>query len=262
MICHPNFKEKKMKKHTLNLCTFALVASFVLLGGCSKSGGADSTGNKESDKPSLSAALSADGQKSAMTAALPKAKADTPLDQYVALSSGNQLMFMYYGLSNMPVDHEKIAQSYSQEYRSTNDAFKQKDILNALTPRIDSEIAKAKELRYFRAEDEASLGSYDFNAKSFHINNAFDDGTYRYFNDNSTYKYSFTNGQSFSLLKVADEAKARQIESLIGKYPRMKIEFYSYTQDVDPNNLTVKCQIVKIRLLDATGNELFVQTAD
>jgi hypothetical protein len=251
-----------MKIHTFGLYTVSIIASVVMLGGCSKSGGSDSNANKESDKPSLSAALSADGQKSAVTASLPKAKADTPLDQYVSLSSGNQLMFMYYGLSNTPVDHEKIAQSYSQEYRSTNDAFKQKDILNALTPRIDSEIAKAKDLRYFRTADEASLGSYDFSAKAFHINNSIGDGTYGYFNDNTNYKYSFTNGQSFSMLKVADEAKARQIESLIGKYPKMKIEFYSYTQDIDPNSLTVKCQIVKIRLLDATGNELFVQAAD
>ncbi len=248
-----------MKNNLFKFCALMLLVSTVLMGGCSKSGGSDQGGKPNADKPNLSSAMSPEAQKAAMVAALPKANADTPLDQYVKLTSGNQIMFMYYGLSNMPLDYEKIAQVYSQEYRATNDAFKQKDILNALKPRIDSEIAKAKNIRYFSVEEEANLASYDFNAKGFTLNNEIGADSYGWFNDNPTYKYAFTNGEAFKILKVADETKAREIESLTKKYPRMRLVFYVYAQDVDPSNLQVKTQIVKVKLLDARGNELLVQ---
>lgn len=248
-----------MKNNLFKFCVLMLTTSTVLMGGCSKSGGSDQGGKPNADKPNLSSAMSPEAQKAAMVAALPKANADTPLDQYVQLTSGNQLMFMYYGLSNMPLDYEKITQAYSQEYRSTNDAFKQKDILNALKPRIDSEVAKAKNMRYYRTEEQANLASYDFNAKGFPVNNQIGDGSFGYYNDNSSYRYAFTNGESFKMLKVADEAKARQIEALTKKYPPMKLVFYVYAQDADPSDLSVKSQIVKVRLLDASGNELLVQ---
>jgi hypothetical protein len=235
-----------------------LAASSILMGGCSKSGSSDQ-GKPNADKPNLSAAMPPEGQKAAMVAALPKANADTPLDQYVKLTSGNQLMFMYYGLSNMPLDYEKITQAYSQEYRSTQDAFKKQDILNAMKPRIDSEVAKAKNIRYFIAEYDANISSFDFNAKGFPVTNPIGADAFGYYNDNSSYHYAFTNGEGFQMLKVADEAKARQIESLTKKYPPMKLVVYAFAQDADPSNLTVKSQIVKVRLLDASGNELVVQ---
>jgi hypothetical protein len=248
-----------MKSQLLKFCAITIAVSSLTMGGCSKSGGSDQGGKPNADKPNLSSAMSPEGKKAAMLAALPKANADTPLDQYIKITSGNQLMFMYYGLSNMPIDYEKIAQAYSREYNSTNDAFKQKDILNALKPRVDSEIAKVKDMRYFIVDYDANLASYDFNSKAFPINNPIGDGSVGYYYDNQRYQYAFTNGDGFKMLQVADEAKARQIESFSKKYQHMKLIIYAFAQDADPSNMAIQAQIVKIKLLDPSGGELVVQ---
>lgn len=229
-----------------------LLASSVVV-GCSKSA------DKPSDKQaSLQDALSSSNKQAAANSVLPKADPATPLDQYVKLTSGNQLMFMYFGLSNMPVDYEEIAKHYSQDFERTSDAFKKQDILKALTPKIDSEIANAKQQRYFIVDTEVSLGSYDFNQKSFSVKNGLSPNAYFYFYNNSEYKYSFTNGDQFGALKVVDEALARQIESMLSKQ-RMKLVFYAFAQDADPSNHEIKSQIVKVKLLDGRGNELLNQ---
>jgi len=234
------------------LIAMLLTSSVVM--GCSKSA------DKASDKPvSLQDALSNSGKQAAANSVLPKANPATPLDQYVKLTSGNQLMFMYFGLSNMPVDYEEIAKSYSKDFRRTGDAFKKQDMLKALTPKIDSEIANAKQLRYFVTDTDVSLGSYDFNQKSFSVRNGMSPDAYFYFYDNGDYRYSFTNGDQFTALKVSDENLARQIESMITKYQSMKLVFYAYAQDADPSNHQIKSQIVKVQLLDGRGNILLTQ---
>ncbi len=249
-----------MKANLLKLCAVLFAASTILMSGCSKSDGSSGHEKQKSDQPSLSSALSAEGQKAAAIAALPKGNADTPLDQYVPLTSGNQLMLFYYGISNMPVDYEKIAQGYSQEYRATSDVFKKQDMLKALKPRIDAEITRAKNTRYFRIEDVATLANYDLNAKAFPVNDALlTAGGFGYFNDNGEYKYTFSNGEDFKNLKTTDEGKAREIESMLTKFRPMKIVYYAYAQDIDSSTLQIKAQIMKVRLLDASGNELLAQ---
>jgi hypothetical protein len=228
--------------------------------GCSEKKG-QTDGDKAADAPAgLQAAMSEDGQKAAAIAALPKADANTPLSQYVELNGGNQIMFMYYAMSSLPVDYEKIASIYSQDYKSTDDAFKKSDILKAVKPIIDTEIAKAKANRYFMVTNNADLSSYDFTAKGFSINNN-DLGadSRHYYNDNSAYTYSFTNGDGVKMLKVSDENVARQIESMRGKYPAMNLRIYAFSQGVDISNQSVKAQIVKMQLVDAHGNVLFTQ---
>lgn len=244
-----------MRSILIKIITITLASSMIFIGACSKSG---TPGNKTDNNSGNKPIQSQEAQKVAAVAALPNADPNTPPDKYVQLNSGNQLMFMYYGLLNMPVDYDKIASSYSQDFRSTNDEFKKKDILNALKPRIDSEIANAKNIRYFCVDFDAQLGHYDFNTKGFPVNNAIGPDGFAYFYDNANYKYSFTNGNSFKLLKVVDEAKARQIENMVNKYPAMKLTMYVFTQDADPSNLQIKCQIVKMKLADHHGNELTV----
>lgn len=182
----------------------------------------------------------------------------TPLTQYVVLESGNQIMFTYLGLSNSPLDYDNIATSYSQDYRSTGDAFKKKDILDSLKPRIDAEIAKAKNTRYIRLDEQARLGAYDFNAKAFPVQNQIEIGSNGYFNDNTAYRYAYTNGDNFKMLHIADEATARKIEGMKNS-GQLTLAFYGFWQETDPSNKSIKCQIVKVRLLDRKGNELLVQ---
>lgn len=244
---------------SIKLNVSALMIALLLMGGCSKSDDPANSNQSSADAPSMQDALSAEGQKAAAIAALPQANPDTPLEQYAKLTSGNQLMFMYYGLSNMPVDYETIATLYSRDYNATSDAFKRQDIIKALTPRIDAEIAKAKEFRYFQTEDDANLSSFDFNSKGFTVNNQIGADSFSYFYDNRNFQYSFTNGEKFKHLKVEDEAKARQIESMVNKSPRMKLVIYAYVQDADPSSRRIKCEIVKVKLTDGRGNELLIQ---
>lgn len=240
-----------------------LISVSFLIGGCSKSEETADVSPSSNEKPSLQEALSVEGQKRATLKALPQADASVPLDKYIPLTSGNQLMFMYYALSNMPVDYEKVASFYSREYRDTDDVFKKRDILKALIPHIDAEIAKARESRYFQLKFRAKLGSYDFNAKGFPVKNWFEPDSYGYFEDNRGYRYSFTNGDKFKLLKVEDEDKARQIEALIQDYRRrydrhMLLVYYAFAQAADPGKMQIKSQIVHVKLVDHLGNELLI----
>ena len=107
----------------------------------------------------------------AVDARLQKGDSSTPLTNYRKIDSGNQVMFLYFGLLNLPVDYEKVVKSYSNEYQQTSDSFKKKDILSALQPKIDQEITQAKAARYLLLEGKGSslLERYDFNKKSFAV---------------------------------------------------------------------------------------------
>lgn len=235
-------------RNSIRLVTIVFTGLIIFVCGCSKSGDVDKGKVNNSDN------------RSAAIAALPNADPNTPLNQYTKLTSGNQLMFVYYALLNMPIDYDRIASAYSQDYSATTDAFKKKDILNALKPIIDVEISKGKETRYLQAEFNPNIGHYDFNIKGFPVNTMLDINSYAFFSDKPIYKYSFTNGESFKILKVADEAKAREIESMINRtYQPGKLVLYFFTQRAIPNDLRIECQIVKLRLLDHQGNELLVQ---
>jgi hypothetical protein len=200
-------------------------------------------------------------KKAEAAAAVPKGDAATPLASYRLLDSGNQIMFLYYGLLNLPVDYEKIAGVYSAEYRDTSDSFKKKDVLTALTPRIDQEIAKAKTSRYVRMDDKGGslLSRYDFSKKAFAIPSLSDNSGYNYFYDNAEFKVNRGNATSFSYLNVPDETKARAIEGYLSKGEELKLEIYSFAQDADPSNHQVKLQIMKVRLLSPTGEALVEQ---
>lgn len=165
-------------------------------------------------------------------------------------------MFLYYAVVGLPVDYEKAAQHYSNDYRSTADAFRKKDLLDALRPRIDMEVEKSKQHRYFTLEGQVYLGHYDFSSKGFPINNLVTGSAYAYFYDNAEYKYSYTNGDTFKLLKVSDESVARRIEDLVQHGTPLVLRVYAFAQDADPSSEVVKSEIVKVRLLDPRGVEL------
>lgn len=241
------------------------IALVVILGlaiqGCGKKEGEMAVAEEAGAAPSLQQALSVETQQKAKLAALPKGDRNVPLESYQELTSGNQLMFLYSGISGMPIDYDKLASAYSNEYRSTNDGFKKQDVLNALKPRIDSEIERAKTHRYIKyiSGNDRPLDSYDFKQQGFSVNDRLVlPGNYSYYNDNASYRISFTNGQQFRFIKVTDQAKARQIEDFISKHQNLTLVAYVFAQDVDPNDMIVKSEIVKLKLLDPQGNELLV----
>ncbi len=245
--------ENKMKKCFTVLMVSSVTIVAAALPGC---GNSDKTQGKP-PAPSLADAKNPDNMKKLAERALPKGDKNRPLDDYKIIDSGNQVMFLFYGLLNLPLDYEKIAQAYSRDYRDTNDSFKKQDILNALKPRIDREVGAAKGATYIRMDiDQSQLNNYDFDKKGFPIGEFADSSSYRYFNDNSSYTLGFTNSADFALLKVADQEKARTIESLRSKYARLKLRIYAFAQDADPNDHRVKLQILKCQLYGPQGELL------
>lgn len=168
-------------------------------------------------------------------------------------------MFLYYGILALPTQYDKIAESYSAEYRQTSDSFQRKDIVKALQPRIDQEIARARGNRYVLLEQDGHslLSRYDFDKKSFAVRDMSDD-RYTYFNDNSDYTLGTTNANAFGAFEVADEQAARKIEGHLSRNDKLRMEIYAFAQDADPNSKRVKLEIMKMRLY-GPGNELLAE---
>ena len=257
-----------MPKHTNNLrinemnklkkLLLSLSITTIILGGmaCSKEDSANQVDNHGT--PNLSDAISSKGKEQAAIAAMPQGNADTPLNQYKELTSDNDIMFAYYALSSIPVDYDKVLISYSEDYRRASDEFKKQDILNALKPKIDQEIAAAKNARYLKMTwNGFRLNKYDFPAKGFPQDSLGNNSNLGW--DNYGYRLAFTNGDNYKLFKVEDEAKARLIEEKRSKHEQFDLVVYVYAQDADLNNKSVKTQVMHVSLIDSRGNELFAQ---
>ena len=191
--------------------------------------------------------------------ASPQPDQSYPISNYTNLTSGNQLMFLYYALSGMPPDYSKIARFYSQDYRNTSDAFKQQDILKALSPQIDLSISAAKNQRYLIwTENYSYLGHYDFNKKSFLINSPYFQNatTTGYFNDNNGYKIKFMNGTDFAALPVPDENLAKDIESRVSKSQPFNIKIFCFAQNADPSDNSIDTIITRVEIFTQNGTAI------
>ena len=109
---------------------------------------------------------------------LPKADANVPDAQFVELNSGYQIGALFYALSSgSPPDYEQLSMAVSHEYRSTDDTFRKRDLMQGLKPQIDQQIQayKDKRNRYFTAKVGSYLSAgnllvlkhYDFKTNSF-----------------------------------------------------------------------------------------------
>jgi hypothetical protein len=188
--------------------------------------------------------------------ALPQADEKTPLQNYVPITDGNDIMYAYYALSIIPVPYESIAEHTSADYRATTDVFKKQDILKAIQASIDAKVTEKKG-RYFIYElNNIVLGHYDLASKAFPIN-AFNKDRYYYFNNNSEFKVGFTNPEPFNQLKVEDANSARALEEMVtqGKLSD-RVKVYLYAQEDDLNNHLVKAQIVNVIISDRQGNQI------
>ncbi len=182
--------------------------------------------------------------------------------QYQDMNSGLQIAYTYYALSGEMVNYEKLALMASPEkYRLEKDSFKKNDLLNALKPQIDAGISKAKlsEARYFHTVmgDARDLDGFDFNTKSFTIMSMPFGDAYRYFDDwSSSYHFTFSNGEKFKTIPIADEAVARKIEALRTNPNAaldLQIVVYFFANDVDVGKTTIKGEIMKVQIQDKKG---------
>lgn len=193
-----------------------------------------------------------------LEAALPQPDASKPLSSYPELKSGQQIMFLYVAASKLPPDFEKLAESFSQEYRETNDSFRKNDLMQAIKPQLAEKIALAKAAPYgwMEVDDSDNLGAYDFDRKGFPVGE-FEDSKYRYFNDNYNHKIGWANYSQVAFVPVADEAAARQIEAMRSKYgntPRLNVYFFAQSADLD--NERVNALVTRVQITDKSGRVL------
>lgn len=244
-------------KHPLHTLAFAAVLA--TLAGCGQKAalnGAPAPSLADATAPQTVEAI----KENVARAALPKANKATPAEDYIEFTSGHQIMFAYLALAAMPVDYKDIATTYAQDFAQASDEFRKNDLLTALKPKIDGEVAKAGKRRYAKMTIDNPIQKYDFEKKGFPIEGSvWQSGSYRFFSDNSNYRVGFSNGDAFRYLSVPAEDSARAIEALRSKYEQMHLVVYFYTQEADISNKTIKAEIVKVALLDKAGNVLASQ---
>lgn len=196
------------------------------------------------------------------TQKLPHANSSTPDSQYTALDSGYQIATLFYALSGMPPDYEALASAASEEYRASRDEFRKRDLMQALRPKMDQQIAAYKdpENRYFRTDNPtgASVQHYDFKTSSFPVTLGLGPQMYTYFRDAPQYKLGYNNGNDFLRFAVADERRAKDIEAMVANGQAQYCEsiFYLFIQEADVANNKVNAQVVRVALNDRTHAEI------
>ncbi|NNM60227.1 MAG: DUF4852 domain-containing protein [Legionellales bacterium] len=254
-----------MKNYRIVLVSVALA-----LTACSKGSAPKAENLTPSTHPSDgSKVTSQQPQATIQSSSLPNPDPGVSFEKYQTITSGNQLMFIYYALSGMPVDYKQIASNYSVDYRSTQDEFKKNDILNSLKPTIDSNIANAKNNRYLVwTIDNTPLSHYDFSSKSFTTQQEIPtNSSYGYYQDVPQYHITFTNAKNYTALRVSDESLAKKIESMVSNPNSLfSLKIYAFAQGVDLSNRTVNCLITKVELFgkpniyDAKSNDALLFT--
>ena len=244
-----------MKRYSAPLLTLACTLALL---GCNKKDADVANGANPAGAPSGVLAEAARGAAEASRVAnLPQPDAAKALSTYPELDSGEQLMFRYVAASALPPDLEKLAESFSSEYRQTTDTFRKRDLLQALQPQIEQKIQQAKAEPYAWMDiDDPELGEYDFQRKGFPIGE-FNGKRTRYFNDAYNYKLTWANRDQLKFAPVADEAVARELESMRSDWrnkPRLKIYFLG--QSADLNEQTLNALVTRVQVVSKSGKVL------
>lgn len=240
-----------------------------LLTGCSKEPAATEQKVAGSTPAPGTPAPVAQAPKAAAVVPVAKADRSKPLAEYQDLKSGRTVMFAYLSVDTLPIDYRKIAALVSSEYASSQDEFRKHDLMAALKPGIDAEIAKARANRYYRMEGEVEVEKYDFVSKSFQLGTFKDSDTQMYFNDIQNYSVGFANAEQFQRLKVEDEAQARRVEAVraetaVGGNPLQKayakhklfLSIYLFASEAKLGQPVLIAEIVRVQLKDEKGNVL------
>lgn len=234
------------------LCIPSLLI-IAVLHGCSNEAGEDTKPTNLNDVNSASKVQEVLQKKQVDNA--PSADKSVPLENYVELSSGKQILFSYLAVDSMPLNYEKVTEQLSQEYRSQSDEFKKRDILAAMKPAIDAEVAKAKKAGYYYMSIPDRLDNYSFENKAF-AHTGFEQGSYRYFYDLSSYKLKFSNSAQYRSIKVTDENLAREIEALRSKGNNLETVIYFYINATELGSEFAIAEITKLKIKDKTGKTL------
>lgn len=236
-----------------SICTALAVTLAISVSACSRKADESAVAESESESAAHPAAPSP------VSPALHQANPATPESSYRRLESGNDIMFLYYALSELPPDIERLASAYSQEFRRAQDAFRKRELIAILQPQIEQQIQAAKSSRYFSYDIRQTLQHYDFNANRFPLSGGLGTAGNWYIMDNPEYRLEFSNFADFTHIPVDDEALARRIEKDVSAYRTFTLRVHAFAQAADPGESLVKAQVVRYRLLDSEGQELLVR---
>lgn len=192
---------------------------------------------------------------------LPHPDSSTPDSAYVPLTSGTQLMFLYNAFSGLPPDFERMANESSDEYQRSADAFRKQDLLKALIPQYQAQIADARAHPYVLWQaDWTHIEHYDMARKGFPLlDSLLSDGGSGYMSDVRGYTFLLNNSEGFRLLPVADEARAREIEGMIGK-TSFPIRIYAFVQSADDQGgRNVRAHVVKVQILERNSGRVLIE---
>lgn len=241
------------------------IAATLAAAGCRKDDDKDPAGAKETAAApgGLLGEAAGKAQAAAAQAALPQPDAGKALSSYPELDSGEQLMFQYVAASRLPPDFAKLADSYSREYRQSTDEFRKRDLMQALQPQMEQRIQQAQAEPYAWMDiDDAELGAYDFQRKGFPVGE-FDGKRTRYFNDAYEYKLTWSNRDQVQFAPVADEAAARELESMRSGYSnRPHLKVYFMAQSADLNEQTLNALVTRVQLVSKGGRVLAEYSPD
>ncbi len=242
-----------------NTTLMLMVAAALVLTACGKdTGNTDATPDADGAAPAgLLGEAAGKAKVESAAAALPKPDASKSISEYPQLESGNQIMFHYVAASKLPPDYAKLAEPYSKEYRNTSDTFRKNDLLEAIKPQLDQQIAQTAANPYgWMKVSDANLGAYDFDRKGFPVGE-FASSTSRYFNDNYDYKIGWSNYNQVAFAPVKDEAAARQIEAMRTGYsdtPQLKVYFFA--QSADLSEQKINALVTHVQIVDRSGRVL------
>jgi hypothetical protein len=231
------------------------MAGALLLGACGKGAAPEAPKNGPAQ---LSRAPTRPGPEQKR---LPHPDLSTPESAYVPLTSGVQLMLLYNAFSGLPPDFERMANESSDEYQRTSDNFRKRDLLAALTPQYQQQIADAKAHPYVLWQaDWTNLQHYDMARKGFPLaDSLLSDGGSGYMSDVRGYSFILGNSAGFRFLPVDDETRAREIESLMS-HTSFPIRIYAFVQSADDQGgRNVRAQIVKVQILERNSGRVLIE---
>lgn len=229
------------------------LAGALLLAACS-GGGKSSAPQKDGPAPAAAPAHHDERR-------LPHPDLSTPDSAYVPLTSGTQLMFLYHAWSGLPPDFERMANESSDEYQRTSDNFRKHDLLAALTPQYQQQIADAKAHPYVLWQaDWTNLQHYDIARKGFPLaDSLLSEGGSGYMSDVRGYNFILNNSEGFRFLPVEDEARAREIEGLMG-HTSFPIRIYAFVQAADDQGgRNVRARVVKLQILERNSGRVLIE---
>lgn len=223
------------------------LAGALCLSACSKHDDASAS----ADTPAASPAA-----ETAAAPAVPQADPSKPLSSYTEMGELEQFLALFGAVGATAPDFDRMAKALSDDYIKEEDEFKKHDLLAKLQPQLEQRIAQAKASPYaWYLVENPHLDGYDFTRKGFPVGE-FTRDQHRSLDDYDLFSFQWVNRDQVAFVPVADEALARQIESVrddAGKTPALKVFFFA--QSVDPNvdMHRMYAQVTHVQLIDASG---------